>query len=259
MGLGYLAQEKTSVSASYRSKKYFGDFGALPLSREEVQRADQLLRSWGIRHLSNQTANVAFRREKRRLEITRALATNPAFIILDEPFAGLTAGSSRHQSHHWPPQTARDRNIDFDHQCAGNVGMCATSLHFGRRSGDRIRPTGVHRCSEEVVAPIWEMTSGSDMALELRQQTETHPQLIMTPQLQMAIKLPAALAPGADGYIRRELEENPALEEVARPVRGRTLSESFEAVEPPPPSCRPARSSPVKARCGGVRLERLLG
>jgi lipopolysaccharide export system ATP-binding protein len=48
-----------------------------------------LLEELGISHLSAQKANVLSGGEKRRLEISRALATNPAFILLDEPFAGI--------------------------------------------------------------------------------------------------------------------------------------------------------------------------
>ena len=48
-----------------------------------------LLEELGINHLSTQKANVLSGGEKRRLEISRALATNPAFILLDEPFAGI--------------------------------------------------------------------------------------------------------------------------------------------------------------------------
>jgi lipopolysaccharide export system ATP-binding protein len=61
-----------------------------PLSRDEqFERADQLLEELGIRHLSDQIANVLSGGEKRRLEISRALSTNPSFMLLDEPFAGI--------------------------------------------------------------------------------------------------------------------------------------------------------------------------
>jgi lipopolysaccharide export system ATP-binding protein len=43
----------------------------------------------GIKHLSQQKAVLLSGGEKRRLEISRALSTNPSFILLDEPFAGI--------------------------------------------------------------------------------------------------------------------------------------------------------------------------
>ena len=52
-------------------------------------RADQLLDELGIAHLSDQKAGVLSGGERRRLEISRALATSPSFILLDEPFAGI--------------------------------------------------------------------------------------------------------------------------------------------------------------------------
>ena len=56
---------------------------------EQKERAEALLEELGIRHLKRQRASVLSGGERRRLEISRALATNPAFILLDEPFAGI--------------------------------------------------------------------------------------------------------------------------------------------------------------------------
>ena len=52
-------------------------------------RADKLLEELGIKHLMNQKASFLSGGERRRLEISRALATDPSFILLDEPFAGI--------------------------------------------------------------------------------------------------------------------------------------------------------------------------
>jgi RNA polymerase sigma-54 factor len=70
------------------------------------------------------------------------------------------------------------------------------------------------------------------MALELRQQLKLTQQLIMTPQLQMAIKLLQLSRLELVDTIRRELEENPALEEVSESAGEEPLGEAIEA--PPP-------------------------
>ena len=60
----------------------------LPL-KERRHRLDLLLNELGITHLARQRAYTLSGGEKRRLEITRALVTNPQFILLDEPFSGI--------------------------------------------------------------------------------------------------------------------------------------------------------------------------
>jgi RNA polymerase sigma-54 factor len=72
------------------------------------------------------------------------------------------------------------------------------------------------------------------MALELRQQLKLTQQLIMTPQLQMAIKLLQLSRLELMDTIRKELEENPALEEVSDSAVDEALGETSEAVETPP-------------------------
>jgi lipopolysaccharide export system ATP-binding protein len=62
----------------------------LPISNSDrAEQADMLLEELGITHLADQKASLLSGGEKRRLEITRSLAINPAFILLDEPFAGV--------------------------------------------------------------------------------------------------------------------------------------------------------------------------
>ncbi|MBW1836937.1 MAG: ATP-binding cassette domain-containing protein [Deltaproteobacteria bacterium] len=61
-----------------------------PLSKsEQKDRANSLLEELSIKHLASQKAGVLSGGERRRLEITRALATTPSFMLLDEPFAGI--------------------------------------------------------------------------------------------------------------------------------------------------------------------------
>jgi lipopolysaccharide export system ATP-binding protein len=89
-GLGYLPQETSVFRKLSVRQNMLAILELLPLSREEQgTRADQLLDELGIRHLSDQIANVLSGGEKRRLEISRALATRPSFMLLDEPFAGI--------------------------------------------------------------------------------------------------------------------------------------------------------------------------
>ena len=89
-GLGYLPQETSIFRKLTVRQNLLAILEILPLSKSEREhRAEMLLEELGIKHLEKQKANVLSGGEKRRLEISRALATNPSFILLDEPFAGI--------------------------------------------------------------------------------------------------------------------------------------------------------------------------
>ncbi|MFO7707555.1 MAG: LPS export ABC transporter ATP-binding protein [Desulfobacterales bacterium] len=89
-GVGYLPQETSVFRRLTVRQNVMAVLELLPLSRtERDHQADRLLEELGIRHLSDQKANVLSGGERRRLEISRALATRPAFMMLDEPFAGI--------------------------------------------------------------------------------------------------------------------------------------------------------------------------
>jgi lipopolysaccharide export system ATP-binding protein len=89
-GVGYLPQETSIFRKLTVKQNVLAILEILPISSSErEERADMLLDELGIKHLSNQKANVLSGGEKRRLEISRSLATNPSFILLDEPFAGI--------------------------------------------------------------------------------------------------------------------------------------------------------------------------
>ncbi len=89
-GVGYLPQETSIFRKLSVKQNVMAILEILPISNSErAERADMLLEELGIRHLSDQRASLLSGGEKRRLEITRSLAINPSFMLLDEPFAGV--------------------------------------------------------------------------------------------------------------------------------------------------------------------------
>jgi lipopolysaccharide export system ATP-binding protein len=90
LGIGYLSQEpstyrKLTVEENIASVLEFLD---LP-SNERKHRQEKLLEDLGIDHLAKHKAYTLSGGERRRLEIARALAAEPSFILLDEPFTGI--------------------------------------------------------------------------------------------------------------------------------------------------------------------------
>lgn len=89
-GLGYLPQEASIFRKLTVLQNVSAILETMPLRRtDQRKQANALLDELGIAHLAHQRASVLSGGERRRLEISRALATNPAFILLDEPFAGI--------------------------------------------------------------------------------------------------------------------------------------------------------------------------
>ena len=90
MGMGYLAQEPSVFRRLTVAENVLAILEILPISRQERRvRLQRLLDELGIAHLANQPAYTLSGGERRRLEITRALVTNPSLILLDEPFSGV--------------------------------------------------------------------------------------------------------------------------------------------------------------------------
>jgi lipopolysaccharide export system ATP-binding protein len=89
-GISYLPQEPSvfrKLTVEENLLSVFETMG-LPLSERE-RRTKELLEEFGITHIARNRAFSLSGGERRRVEIARSLAINPAFILLDEPFAGI--------------------------------------------------------------------------------------------------------------------------------------------------------------------------
>ncbi len=90
MGMGYLSQEPSIFRKLTVRENVMAILETLPISRRErKERLEFLLEELKISHLAKQKAYTLSGGERRRLEITRALVTNPSLILLDEPFSGV--------------------------------------------------------------------------------------------------------------------------------------------------------------------------
>jgi len=90
LGIGYLPQESSIFRKLTVRQNLLAILETLPLSREQRERrADELMEELGITGLANSKAYTLSGGERRRAEISRALTTNPSFLLLDEPFAGI--------------------------------------------------------------------------------------------------------------------------------------------------------------------------
>ncbi len=125
-GIGYLAQEPSVFKklTALENILLVLELTGFPANKR-VARANELLEELGIGHVAQTRAYSVSGGERRRIEIARALATDPAFILMDEPFANID------------PKTVEDiqeiiraltrRNIGIlitDHNERATLGIC---------------------------------------------------------------------------------------------------------------------------------------
>ncbi|MES9935292.1 MAG: LPS export ABC transporter ATP-binding protein [Sedimenticola sp.] len=127
LGLGYLAQEPSvfrklsaeeNILAVLETRK--------DLTREQqIGRAEELLYDFGLTHLRESMAMSLSGGERRRLEIARALAVEPRFILLDEPFAGIDPISVKDIQNIISELSARGIGVLItDHNVRETLGIC---------------------------------------------------------------------------------------------------------------------------------------
>lgn len=90
LGIGYLAQEASVFRKLSVEDNILAVLEMKGASRkEQEEKLEELLSEFGLNHVRTNRGDLLSGGERRRTEIARALAVNPSFILLDEPFAGV--------------------------------------------------------------------------------------------------------------------------------------------------------------------------
>jgi len=137
LGLGYLAQEPSvfrKLSVNNNILAVLETRMDLP-RQEQIAACDNLLVDFRLNHLRDNLAMSLSGGERRRLEIARALAMEPRFILLDEPFAGIDPISVKDIQNIIRELSTRDIGVLItDHNVRETLGICqkAYILHEGK-------------------------------------------------------------------------------------------------------------------------------
>lgn len=115
LGIGYLTQERSVFRRLSVQDNVMAVLETLDLSRaEREERVGELLGELGLTGLAKRRADSLSGGETRRLEITRALAREPKFMLLDEPFAGID------------PKAVQDIQAIVSNLKTRNIGLLVT-------------------------------------------------------------------------------------------------------------------------------------
>ncbi len=131
MGIGYLPQEASIFRGLTAEQNIRATAELIEPDPARLEAAvEELLAEFGITHIRNTPAIALSGGERRRVEIARALATHPSYILLDEPLAGIdpiAVGEIRDLVR--APEGSRHRRSDHRSQCARRAGDHRSRLH----------------------------------------------------------------------------------------------------------------------------------
>jgi lipopolysaccharide export system ATP-binding protein len=127
LGIGYLPQEASVFRKLSVRDNVLAILETMPFSnkKDRLNRLDELLEELGITKIANSLAASLSGGERRRVEITRALARSPAFLLLDEPFAGIDPIAVEDIQE--IIKKLKDKNIGIlitDHNVRETLGIC---------------------------------------------------------------------------------------------------------------------------------------
>ncbi len=126
IGVGYLPQEASVFRKMSVEDNIAAILETMPLGVGEVKsRTNELLSELGLTHVRKSLGGSLSGGERRRVEIARALARNPSFILLDEPFAGIDPIVIRDIQHIIAALKSRGIGILItDHNVRETLGIC---------------------------------------------------------------------------------------------------------------------------------------
>jgi lipopolysaccharide export system ATP-binding protein len=115
LGIGYLPQEASIFRGMNVEDNIYSILEIVePKKSKRKEKLEELLQEFSITHIRKSHALSLSGGERRRVEIARALAANPSFILLDEPFAGVD------------PIAVNDIRIMVSHLTSKNIGVLIT-------------------------------------------------------------------------------------------------------------------------------------